>query len=80
MNTTDISSIFKFYLNEETQDIKRCAVGIGNQVYIVECKNGRYIFRCSIEKDAYKDTVYWLKKGKSQKKLYKFNGKFLPCR
>ena len=62
MNTTDISSIFKFYLNEETQDIKRCAVGIGNQVYIVECENGRYIFRCSIEKDAYKDTVYWLKK------------------
>ncbi len=62
MNTSDISNIFKSCLNEETQDINRCAVGIGNQVYIVKCENDKYIFRCSMEQDAYKDTIYWLER------------------
>lgn len=39
---------------------ERCAVGQGNYVYIVEDLNGKYILRLSEEKDAYKDTIYWL--------------------
>ncbi len=60
MNPEIISKIFSFYVHQLPQSIKRCAVGIGNQVYIVECSNGKYIFRCSEENNAYEDTIHWL--------------------
>lgn len=41
---------------------ERCAVGQGNYVYIVEALNDKCVFRLSEEKDAYKDTVYWLER------------------
>ena len=60
MNDNVICSIFISHLHQHPQNIKRCAVGIGNQVYIVECGSDTYIFRCSTEKNAYRDTIHWL--------------------
>lgn len=40
--------------------VSRCCVGIGNQVYIVECDNEKYVLRCSKDKNAYADTIHWL--------------------
>lgn len=60
MNVATISKIFDIHIQEIPQNIKRCAVGIGNQVYIVECNNKKYIFRCSEEQNAYEDTMHWL--------------------
>lgn len=57
-----ISQIIFKYLNECPSKIERCAVGQGNYVYIVECTDKKYVFRCSEEKDAYKDTLYWLER------------------
>lgn len=60
MNTHAITVIFMKYLNQKPRNINRCAVGIGNEVYIVECDNEKYIFRCSIEENAYEETIHWL--------------------
>jgi len=57
-----IADIFLTNLNQEPQSFKRCAVGIGNEVYIVECENETYIFRCSTEENAYEETIHWLTK------------------
>ena len=55
-----IINIFVAILQRMPQNIKRCAVGIGNEVYIVECENEKYIFRCSTEENAYGETIHWL--------------------
>ena len=47
-------------LQQKPQSFKRCAVGIGNEVYIVECEDEKYIFRCSTEENAYEETIHWL--------------------
>jgi len=60
MRTEIIERLFYNYLHQFPESIKRCAVGIGNQVYIVKCKNRNYVFRCSEEKNAYSNTIYWL--------------------
>ena len=60
MNTHAITVIFMKNLNQKPRNINRCAVGIGNEVYIVECDNEKYIFRCSIEENAYEETIHWL--------------------
>lgn len=62
MNTQEIADIFLKNLNQKPQDFKRCAVGIGNEVYIVECESEKYIFRCSAEENAYTETIHWLKR------------------
>lgn len=49
-------------LSKNPQSIKRCGVGQGNYVYIVECRDTKYVVRCSLEPNAYKDTIYWLEK------------------
>ena len=36
MNNQEIANIFLTNLKQKPQGIKRCAVGIGNEVYIVE--------------------------------------------
>lgn len=48
------------YFGEYPSSVKRCSEGIGNYVFRVECCGSRYIVRCSIEKNAYRETVYWL--------------------
>ena len=60
MNTQAIADIFQASLNLKPESFKRCAVGIGNEVYIVECDNEKYIFRCSTEENAYAETIHWL--------------------
>ena len=60
MNTDIISTLFENHLHQFPKSINRCAVGIGNQVYVVECGNNNYFFRCSEENNAYENTIYWL--------------------
>lgn len=60
MNTQMITDIFLMKLNKKPWNFKRCAVGIGNEVYIVECGNETFIFRCSTEENAYTETIHWL--------------------
>ena len=60
MNNQEIANIFLTNLKQKPQGIKRCAVGIGNEVYIVECEKENYIFRCSEEENAYAETIHWL--------------------
>ncbi|MDE6133341.1 MAG: aminoglycoside phosphotransferase family protein [Oscillospiraceae bacterium] len=57
-----ISDIFCSCFNKTPQKTERCAVGIGNYVYIVKCGDIKYIIRCSEDNSAYDDTVCWLKK------------------
>lgn len=45
---------------ETPQSIERCGVGQGNYVYIVKYPRQKYVLRCSLERDAYEHTVYWL--------------------
>lgn len=62
MNSNIISEIFFSCFNKIPQETERCAIGIGNNVYIVKCDDNKYILRCSGDKNAYEDTVYWLKR------------------
>lgn len=62
MNNDIISDIFFSYFNKTPQETERCAVGIGNYVYIAKCGDIKYIIRCSEDNNAYEDTVCWLKK------------------
>ena len=62
MDTHVISNLFFTYIHHTPQSVKRCSVGIGNQVYIVECDNVKYILRCSTDDNAYSDTIHWLTK------------------
>ena len=36
MNNQEITNVFFANLKQEPQSLRRCAVGIGNEVYIVE--------------------------------------------
>lgn len=44
------------------ESIDRCGVGQGNFVYITTLKNMKVVIRCSQNKGAYDETVYWLKR------------------
>ncbi|MCH5274077.1 MAG: aminoglycoside phosphotransferase family protein [Lachnospiraceae bacterium] len=60
MNEKIISRLCRECLSETPRSIERCGVGHGNYVFIVECADVKYVVRCSLERDAYKDTIYWL--------------------
>lgn len=62
MNEKMVSKLCLEYFAEEPQTVERCAVGQGNYVYIVECNGTKYVVRCSSEKDAYNNSIYWLEK------------------
>ena len=62
MNEEIIIKLCVAYFAEQPKNISRCAVGQGNYVYIVELSNRKVVVRCSEEKDAYKDTIYWLER------------------
>ena len=62
MDSQFISNIFSSFIHHPIQRAERCAVGIGNQVYIVECNNVKYILRLSTDDNAYLDTIHWLNK------------------
>lgn len=60
MNDHLISELCLEYFDEKPNSIERCLVGHGNFVYIVECKESKYVIRCSKEDDAYENSIYWL--------------------
>lgn len=62
MNEKIVSQLCIECFSESPKSIERCAVGQGNYVYIVEFENSKYVVRCSLEHNAYKDTIYWLEK------------------
>lgn len=55
-----ISQLCINYFSENPKSIERCAVGHGNYVYIVLCAGNKYVIRCSLEHNAYKNTIHWL--------------------
>lgn len=61
MNEKMISQLCIQCLSETPQSIERCAVGQGNYVFIVKCSETKYVIRCSLEYNAYDNTVFWLK-------------------
>lgn len=62
MNNNIISQICITHFAEHPWSIKRCSVGQGNYVYIVDYEKNKYVVRCSEEPHAYKDTIYWLER------------------
>lgn len=62
MNEEIISKICIKHFSEPPKSTDRCGVGIGNYVYIVECKNTKYVIRCSEETNAYANTKFLLRK------------------
>lgn len=62
MNEKKVSQICLEVFSEKPCTIERCTVGQGNFVYIVECAGTKYVLRCSAEKNAYEDSIYWLEK------------------
>ncbi len=62
MNEKMITGLCIQCFQEEPEVVERCAVGQGNYVYIVQCKNAKYVVRCNREKDVYKTSVYWLER------------------
>ena len=62
MNEEIISQICIKHFSELPKSIDRCGVGIGNYVYIVECKSTKYVIRCSEEINAYYNTKFLLRK------------------
>lgn len=57
-----VIEIIKNHIKKAVVKIERCGIGQGNYVFIVSCDNDKYVLRCSEEVDAYKDTIYWLKR------------------
>lgn len=62
MDAKDVITIFENNIKKSVVKIERCGVGIANYVFIISTADEKFIIRCSKEKDAYKDTVYWLDK------------------
>lgn len=62
MNKEIIYQICIKHFSEPPKSTDRCGVGIGNYVYIVECKNTKYVIRCGEETNAYANTKFLLRK------------------
>ena len=62
MDYKNIIEIFENDTKRSVVQIERSNVGIANYVFIVSTANEKFIFRCSKDENAYKDTVYWLNK------------------
>jgi aminoglycoside phosphotransferase (APT) family kinase protein len=61
MEIIKAGQLFENEMKVKVFSIERCNTGIGNYVFIVTAENNKYILRCSLEKDAYENTVYLLK-------------------
>ena len=61
MEIKEAGQLFENVMKETDFSMERCSTGIGNYVFIVTAGNNKFILRCSLEKDAYENTVYWLK-------------------
>lgn len=61
MEIIKAGQLFENVMKVKVFSIERCNTGIGNYVFIVTAENNKYILRCSLEKNAYENTVYLLK-------------------
>lgn len=61
MNEKTASEIFEKQIPTKISKIERCGVGHGNYVYIISAETDKYVILCSNEKNAYSNTMYWLK-------------------
>lgn len=61
MNERIALEVFEKYFFTKASKIERCGIGHGNYVYIISAETGKYVIRCSNEKNAYSNTIYWLK-------------------
>lgn len=62
MDCAEAIFIFENNMKMRVVQIERCGVGIANYVFIVSTASEKYVLRCSKDKEAYQDTVYWLRK------------------
>lgn len=62
MDEKIISQLCMKYFCEYPRSVERCTVGQGNYVFIVKFTDGKKVVRCSLEHNAYQNTVTWLKR------------------
>lgn len=62
MNGQLVSLICLDCFSERPLRVTRCAVGLANYVFIAEYADAKYVVRCSEERNAYSDTVFWLER------------------
>lgn len=62
MNYKEATILFENSTKQRVVQIERCSVGLANYVFIVSTAAGKFILRCSKDKDAYKAAVCWMKK------------------
>lgn len=61
MDCKEAVILFENITKTKVTTIERCGVGIANYVFIVFAAAKKFIFRCSKNEDAYKDTVFLLR-------------------
>ena len=60
MDEDIVVKIFTNHFGTAPTELTRCAMGIGNYVYIAAGAGERCVIRCSDTPGAYRDTVHWL--------------------
>ncbi len=60
IDSSFVSELCSTQLRIEPDNVRRCAVGIGNYVFMVYASGGIFILRCSMEEKPYTDTAKWL--------------------
>ena len=53
----EAGQLFENVMKETDFSMERCSTGIGNYVFIVTAGNNKFILRCSLEKDAYENSI-----------------------
>lgn len=59
MDCKEAIIIFENSAKMDVVQIERCGVGTGNYVFIITTTMDKFILRCSEEKDAYKDAIFF---------------------
>lgn len=62
MDCREAITIFESVTKRSVARIERCGTGIANYVFIVSTAAEKFVFRCSKDTNAYKDSIYWLGK------------------
>lgn len=62
MNKLIANEIFYHNFDKYPDEIKQFEIGYGNYVYRISLGQDKFVVRINTDKDAYKDTVYWLDK------------------
>lgn len=62
MDRREAITIFESDTSKSVAQIERYSTGIANYVFIVSTTAEKFVLRCSKDKNAYKDSIYWLGK------------------